>query len=161
MNLQEIFGTSRLLIIGSAACGLLGCGGQVSAADNSSALVAAAATSITCTQVSSGRPANRQTVTATLDASGAPVDVTVLRGPSAQPEHTAATSTATPGYQNGYYEQTYQLLAWNIGSEGENDYYLLLPESGIPAGTFAAQLHLYFTHGDAGWWQKVLTCTAQ
>ena len=71
------------------------------------------------------------------------------------------TLAVVAGYQDGYYEQAYHLLAWAIGSEGENDYFLLLPDSGILTGTFTAQLHLYFLHGDAGWWQKVLSCTVQ
>jgi predicted naringenin-chalcone synthase len=149
------------LAIVIAASALLGCGGEVSAADNSSALIAAAGLSLSCTQVSPGRPANRQSVTATLDANGALADVVVRRGPQAQVEHSAAASTAVPGYQSGYFEQTYQLLAWNIGSEGENDYFLLLPAAGFGPGTFTAQLHVQFVHSDAGWWQKILTCTAQ
>jgi hypothetical protein len=140
----------------AAAYALLGAGGgEVSAA------LAAPGASVTCTQNSPGRVINRQTVTATIDATGAPADVKVWRGPSARLEHAAGAAASLPGYQDGYYEQTYGLLAWGLGSEGENDYYLLLPEGGVPAGTFAAQLHLYFNHGDSGWWQKVLTCTAQ
>jgi hypothetical protein len=144
-----------------AACAFFGCGGGDLSAAESSALLATPGASVTCTQDSPGRATNRQTVTATIDASGAPTDVSVWRGPAVRLEHAAAAATSLPGYQAGYYEQTYGLLAWALGSEGENDYYLLLPQGGIPAGVFSAQLHLYFNHGDSGWWQKVLTCTAQ
>lgn len=159
---QMLRGSCALyIVIAIAAEALFGCGGEISAAESSSASIGAAGLTLSCTQVSLGRPANRQSVTATLDANGAPADVVVRRGRLAQVEHSAAVSTAVPGYQGGYYEQTYQLLAWNIGSEGENDYFLLLPSAGIGVGTFTAQLHVQFLHGDAGWWQKVLTCTAQ
>lgn len=160
MNAHEMLRGSQALFVGVAACALSGCGGQGHAAE-SSPLIAATTMSLTCSQVSPGRPANRQTVTATVDAGGAVVDVSVRRGPSAQLEHVAAAPMALPGYQNGYYEQTYNLLAWNLGSEAEDDYFLLLPEAGVTPGTFTAQLHLYFNHGDSGWWQKVLACTAQ
>ena len=167
MNAQDKPRGSHALFIdlglglGLAACALFGCGGSEADAADNSALIASATTSVVCTQVSAGRPANRQSVSATVDTSGAPIDVSVFRGPSALLEHSATTAAAEPGYQSGYYEQTYQLLAWNLGSKGVNDYYLLLPEGGITPGTFTAQLHLYFNHGDAGWWQKVLSCTAR
>jgi hypothetical protein len=163
MNKQDMLPGSRTLFVGVVACAgaLLGCGGAEAYSADNSALSAAATTSVICTQVSPGRPTNRQTVTANLDASGNPVDVNVLRGPSAQLEHSTATATAVPGYQGGYFEQTYHLLAWNLGSEGANDYFFLLPDTGVTPGTFAAQLHLYFNHGDSGWWQKLLSCTAQ
>jgi predicted naringenin-chalcone synthase len=139
----------------------VGCGQDVAAADNSAALVAVGGTSLICTQVDPGRAVNRQVVTASIDASGSLANVTVLRGPFRRVEHVAATSAAVPGYQNGYFEQTSHLMAWNIGSEGENDYFFLLPDTGILSGTFTAQLHVYFLHGDAGWWQKVMSCTLQ
>jgi hypothetical protein len=160
MSAKDILNRAGALLVGMAACACLDCGGDVSAAPGSSVGFAVTAESFTCTQVSPGRPANRQSVSGTVDATGAPANVLVRRGSSARLEHAAAAATPVPGYQSGYFEQKYQLFAWALGSEGENDYFLLLPAGGVPAGTFTAELHLYFNHGDSGWWQKVLTCTA-
>jgi hypothetical protein len=64
-----------------------------------------------------------------------------------------------PNYSGGYFKTNYHLDAYSLGSEGTNDYYLLLPEGGVTGTTFGAQLHLFFDHGTYGWWQKIESCT--
>lgn len=75
MNKQDMLPGSRTLFVGVVACAgaLLGCGGAEAYSADNSALSAAATTSVTCTQVSPGRPTNRQTVTANLDAAATPL----------------------------------------------------------------------------------------
>ena len=114
--------------------------------------------SFTCIQTSSGRADNRQEVTGQLEADSTPLNVDVFRGRTLRLEHTSATPTPVPGFLGGYYEAR-GLFAWSLGSEGTNDYYLLLPKNGVSGSTFGAQLHLLFNHGIYGIWQKALSCT--
>src|SRR5262245_6426480 len=100
--------------------------------------------SFTCIQTSAGQAANRQQVTGQLEADSTPLNVEVFRGPTLRLEHSSATPTPVPGYSNGYYEGRF--LAWSLGSEGTNDYYLLLPINGVNGSPFGAQLHLRFNH---------------
>ena len=116
--------------------------------------------SFTCIQTSSGRAENRQQVTGQLDADSAPLNVDVFRGRTLRLEHSSATPTPVPGYLGGYYERS-GLFAWSLGSEGTNDYYLLLPIGGVNGSTFVGQLQLFFNHGAYGAWQKILGCTVQ
>ena len=147
------------MVIAIFALGV-GCGTEDPEPDTAVGFTLTAGTAINCVQLSVGRPGNRQSVSATLDAASAPSDIRVLRGPRGSVEHIAATATFVAGYQDGLYERLYQLLAWNIGSEGNNDYILLLPAS-VATSPFAAQLHVYFEHGAYGWWQKALSCSLE
>src|SRR5215831_5854543 len=87
----------------------------------------------TCIQTSTGRSENRQQVTGQLDADSAPLNVEVFRGPTLRLEHSSATPTPDPGYSDGYYDYE-GFFAWSLGSEGTNDYYLLLPTNGVSGG---------------------------
>src|SRR5262245_33221756 len=140
-----------------------GCGaepGMAEAVGEQAAPLTDGLRSFHCIQTSSGRAENRQQVTGELNADSAPLDVEVFRGRTLRLEHSSATPTPVPGYLGGYYERS-GLFAWSLGSEGTNDYYLLLPIGGVNGSTFVGQLQLFFNHGAYGAWQKILGCTVQ
>jgi hypothetical protein len=170
--MRSLFSDSRALWFGvvavlGTACGAADPGDSSStpAEDNSrgtmdeAPVTAAANLSFTCLQTSSGRVAYKQKVTAQVDANGVPVDIRVFRGPTLKLEHQASIGVKVPDYSDGYFKINNHLDAFSIGSETINDYYLLLPEAGITGAPFVAQLHLYFDHGNFGWWQKAMSCT--
>ena len=148
--------TARAMLAVACVTALVGAGGRSARAEAPSARaeartagLAIAGTPFTCVQISDGRPARQQTVVGTIDATGVPSDIAVFRGPDNRLEHSAAVATSVPGYQGGRYEQLYRLLAWNIGSAADNDYFLLLPspDIGVLVTSFSAQLHVYLGHG--------------
>jgi hypothetical protein len=166
---RKSFGVVALAMAGATACiaspGTSGDSNQpqleTTAAASAELSSAGALRSFSCEQTNTGRAAYKQRVTGQLNAASQPLNVKIFRGPNATLEHSAATSTLVPDYSGGYFERTYGLVAWSLGSEGTNDYYLLLPEAGVTGATFGGQLHLQFNHGSYGWWQKILSCTVQ
>jgi hypothetical protein len=91
---------------------------------------------------------------------GVPADVLVFqtRFPDRQDSY-RRRARALPNYQpvpTGF-------EAWNVTGHPpgvpENDYVLVLPQYLPPAGPFDGELHIYFNHGQWGWWQTIQGCT--
>jgi hypothetical protein len=120
---------------------------------------AAAGRPFRCDQTNLTRPEYYESVTGSI-VRGVPVDVLVFRTnfPDRQ-ESYRQRARALPGYQPvdpGY-------RAWNVTGhppgDPTNDYVLVLPLYLPPAGPFSGELHVYFNHGQYGWWQTLQGCT--
>jgi hypothetical protein len=91
---------------------------------------------------------------------GVPVDVLVFqtRFPDRQDSY-RRRARALPNYQ----PVPVGFEAWNVTGhppgEPTNDFVLVLPQYLPPAGPFNGELHIYFNHGQWGWWQTIQGCT--
>ena len=113
-----------------------------------------------CDQTNPVRPEYYESVTGRI-VDGVPVNVLVFRKyfPDRQDSfrHRAGKMPADywpvdPGYQ-----------AWNVTGhppgEPTNDYVLVIPKALPPSGPFSGELHVWFNHGQYGWWQTLQGCT--
>src|SRR5262249_57650795 len=69
-----------------------------------------------CTQTTASRATYRQAVQGSLDSSGTPHNVVVTRTATGAVEISSANPTIEPGYDGGYWNRTYHLNAWNLGT---------------------------------------------
>ena len=141
-----------------------GCGGTEEAGEASQqAALTSASRSFSCTQTTSSRGTYRQAVSGTLDSAGVPHNVVVTRTQSGAVDISSANPKLTPGYDGGYWKNTYGLDAWFLGTVTvgfpSKSYYFNMPPS--PGASFTAMLKTDFgTNGQYGNWQHWMACTA-
>lgn len=149
----------RLAIVVAAGAALLVGSGYAAA----NAATSTATRPFSCTQTSVSRAADRQVITGTLDAAGAPHDVVVTRqgvnefGPVADP-------VLNNGFPFDYYKRVYNLDTWDLGTRPTDNFgprhgYLGIPTS--QSNSSGAAFDAYWTEEwiNAGNWQKSFACT--
>jgi hypothetical protein len=151
-----------LLALGAATLVLAACGGAEAGSESTSqALTGSVA--FRCTQTTVSRGAYKQAVSGTLDASGVPHGVAVVRVATGAAEVSAASPALDPGFDGGYWKRTYGFDSWLLGTASSGislrTYHLNMPTA--PGSAFQAMLKTDFgPNGSDGNWQHWMACTS-